>query len=58
MAAQIKLYDLEFLDDDNTLYLGTNIKAESLEGATLIAKLFLNVPSSSELISSNETTIH
>ncbi len=52
-----KIYDLEFLDGD-FIYVGSDIKAKSLEEAKRVALVFLQIPHDSELISSKVTLIH
>jgi hypothetical protein len=52
-----KIYDLEFLDGD-FIFVGSDIKAKSLEEAKRVARIFLQIPHDSELISSKVTLIH
>ena len=52
-----KIYDLEFLDGD-FIYCGNDIKAKNLEEAKRVARIFLQIPPDSELISSKVTLIH
>ena len=52
-----KIYDLEFLDGD-FIYCGNDINAKNLEEAKRVARIFLQIPPDSELISSKVTLIH